>query len=47
MADEPQDSKALNKEAEDKIVAAQWEQAKRLGLLEQHGESINAEKPKE
>lgn len=52
MADntEPQDTKALNQEAEDNMVKAQWETAKRLGLTEgYHAESINpdASAPKE
>lgn len=52
MADEttPQDTKAMNQEAEDNLVKAQWEQAKRLGLTEGlHAESLNpdASAPKE
>lgn len=44
---EVQDTKALNQEAEDAVVAAQWEQARRLGIVDLYPESINPEKPQE
>lgn len=42
MAKDTEDKRSLNQQAEDAIIAAQWEQARRLGLTDLHKDSINS-----